>query len=138
MQEILDNKLKSKLNDKSFQKSFKKYINNMSRVAKSQEESMKVSLYNFGQNLGRCKNSKRMPVRAGTQARRAHPHGGQGPAPSGRRPANCPPRVEMELVESDGEECVYHTLPPHRTPATRRPHSLQLAVENNEPASCKH
>ena len=137
VQEILDNKLKSKLNDKSFQKCFKKYINNMSRVARSQEESMKISLYNFGQNLGRCKNSKVMPVRAGTQARRVHPHGGQGRAPSGRRPANCPPRVQMELVEPD-QECVYHTLPPHRTPAARRPHSLQLAVDNNEPSSRKH
>ena len=84
----------------------------------------------------RKKIGKLIPVQVTAKSRREYKHRGRVVGTAGRRVEDQEER--RQLVVSEKEENVYHTLPKQKKTKNKQVHSLKQAVESNRPGAKKH
>ena len=82
------------------------------------------------------KNGRLIPVQVTAKSRREYKHRGRVVGTAGRRVEDQRERTQMVVSETD--ENVYHSLPKQKKSKRKQVHSLKEAVEANRPGAKKH
>ena len=113
------------------------------KFSKQTGSTLEKSLFSIGKEISkpktggkRKKNGKLIPVQVTAKSRRQYKHRGRVVGNFGRRPKDQEKRTQ--LVISEDNENVYHTLPKQKKTKNQQIHSLKNAVESNRPGAKKH
>ena len=113
------------------------------KFSKQTGSTFEKSLFSIGKEISkpktggkRKKNGKLIPVQVTAKSRRQYKHRGRVVGNFGRRPKDQEKRTQ--LVISEDNENVYHTLPKQKKTKNQQIHSLKNAVESNRPGAKKH
>ena len=127
----------------SLKKGVKFFTKKLRKFTKQTDNSLEKSLFSIGKEMTkprgggkRKKIGKLIPVQVTAKSRGEYKHRGRVVGTAGRRVKDQEER--RQLVVSEKEENVYHTLPKQKKTKNKQVHSLKQAVESNRPGAKKH
>ena len=129
--------------NKDWKKGVKRFSKNLLKIAKGNVNNLKQSLFDLGKQVTKSKQpgkkrkiGKLSPVQVTAKSRRTYKHRGRAVGVIGRRPKDQSNRVQ--LVVSDKEENIFHSLPSQKKSKNKNKHSLKNSVDANRPGTKKH
>lgn len=129
--------------NKDWKKGVKRFSKNLLKIAKGNVNNLKQSLFDLGKQVTKSKQpgkkrkiGKLIPVQVTAKSRRTYKHRGRAVGVIGRRPKDQSNRVQ--LVVSDKEENIFHSLPSQKKSKNKNKHSLKNSVDANRPGTKKH
>ena len=124
-------------------KGVKFFTKKLQKFSKQSQNSLEKSLFSIGKEINKAKSGgkkkkigKLIPIQVTAKSRRLYKHRGRGSASQGRRHRDQEARVQMVITET--EENVYHSLPKQKKSKNKQTHSLKDSVSSNRPAAKKH
>lgn len=128
---------------KDLKKGVKSFTKNLIKMTKGNINTLKQSLFNIGKDATNAKRAgkkqkkgKLIPIQVTAKSRRQYKHRGRAVGVLGRRPKDQEQR--MQMLVSNTDDNVYHTLPNQKVSKSKGIHSLKNSVEKNKPAAKKH